>query len=314
MPIPPALAGRLSIPVIASPMFLVSGPELVLEACRAGVVGAFPSQNARTAAALDTWLTRIAAATAAGDGVQPAPFGVNLIVHRTNARLADDLALVVRHRVPLVITSLGDPAPIVAAVHAYGGLVLHDVIMARHARKAIDGGVDGLIAVAAGAGGHSGTQSALSLVRELRELWDGCLVAAGAIGDGFAVRAVEVLGADLAYVGTRFIATRESRATEAYKAMLVASRAGDLVYTDRVSGVYGNFLRPSLAAAGLDPDAGGGAASLALGHEAKAWKTIWSAGHGVSTVHDVPTVAALVARMRGEYAEACRLPPSPAVR
>lgn len=319
--VPQALAGRLRLPVVCAPMFLVSGPDLVVEACRAGVVGTFPSLNARTSAGLERWLEQIGAAVAAaGPGAASSPFGVNLIVHRTNERLEADLAAVVRHKVPLVITSLGDPREVVRAVHAYGGLVFHDVIMARHARKAIQTGVDGIIAVAGGAGGHAGSQSIVSLVRELRELWDGCLVAAGAIGDGFGVRAVEVLGADLAYVGTRFIATRESGADPDYKAMLVSSVASDLVYTDRVSGVHGNFLSPSLARAGVyvdrpSPD-DGPPQPLAVGGEgeAKAWKTLWSAGHGVCTIHDVPTVAQLVARMADEYERACRLPPSPAIR
>ncbi len=318
MPVPPALVGRLRVPVIAAPMFLVSGPELVIAACRAGVVGTFPSLNARGPDELAAWLGQIAAATAAVEGGgTPAPFGVNLIVHRSNDRLAHDLEAAVRARVPLVITSLGDPRQVVEAVHGYGGIVFHDVTMARHARKAIDAGVDGIIAVSAGAGGHAGGQSLVSLVRELRELWPGCLVAAGAIGDGYAVRAAEVLGADLAYVGTRFIATAESRAAPAYKAMLVESAAAHVVYTDRVSGVHGNFLAPSLERAGIDPAAvrDGAPVALRLGREqeARAWRDVWSAGHGVATIHDVPAVADLVARMAAEYREACALPPSPAL-
>lgn len=317
MPVPEALRHRLRLPAIAAPMFLVSGPELVLAACRAGIVGTFPSLNARTTELLDAWLGRIGAASADPAGGQPLPWGVNLIVHRSNVRLEADLAAVVRHRVPLVITSLGDPADVVRQIHAYGGLVFHDAIGVRHAKRAIAAGVDGIIAVAAGAGGHAGRQSPFSLVPELRRIWDGCLVVAGAIGDGRAIRAAEVLGADLAYLGTRLIATREADAPDAYKAMLVRSGADDVVYTDRVTGVFGNFLRPSLAAAGIDPthvDGTSNAADLGLADEAKAWKTIWSAGHGVATIDDLPTVAELVERMAGEYAEACTLGASGALR
>jgi len=311
VPVPAILRGRLALPVVAAPMFLVSGPELVVASCRSGIVGTFPALNARTPADLDDWLDRIGRETPA----QGPPFGVNVIVHRSNARLAADLAILARRRVPLVITSLGDPADVVAAVHAYGGVVFHDVTTVRHARKAIAADVDGIIAVASGAGGHAGGQSVISLVRELRGVWDGCLVAAGAIGDGFAVRAVEVLGADLAYVGTRLIATRESRAQGAYKDMILASDAAQIVYTDRVSGVPGNFLRASLDAAGIDPSGDGAPDALALGSEgeAKAWRDVWSAGHGVATIHDLPAVADLVARMAGEYRRACAVPPGPAV-
>lgn len=315
LPVPQALIGRLRLPVMAAPMFLVSGPELVVACCRAGVVGSFPALNARPAAELDRWLCATRDALACDGDRRPAPVAVNLIVHQSNGRLGEDLATIVRHRVPLVITSLGDPAAVVEAVHAYDGLVFHDVVMARHARKAMRAGVDGIIAVASGAGGHAGTQSVVSLVRELREIWDGCLVAAGAITDGFAVRAVEVLGADLAYVGTRFIATREAAADGAYKAMLVSGQVSDLVYTDRVSGVHGNFLAPSLAQAGAGEERTQSgdvpvAVQVAGEAEAVAWKTAWSAGHGLATIHDLPTVGELVARMADEYQRACRLPPS----
>lgn len=323
MPVPQALIGRLRLPVIAAPMFLVSGPELVVESCKAGIIGTFPSLNARTSAELEGWLTEIEDALAVGKSDPShvvSPFGVNLIVHRSNDRLAEDLGVLVRHKVPLVITSLGNPQEAVRAVHGYGGVVFHDAIMARHAQKAIQAGVDGVIAVGGGAGGHAGTQNIISLVREIRAFWAGTLVAAGAIGDGFAVRATEVLGADFAYVGTRFIATRESRAHPEYKAMLLTSQASDLIYTDRVSGVHGNFLAPSLERAGVDvrrPLSGGqsdeGLKHLGGEQEAKAWKDVWSAGHGVSTIYDVPSVADLVSRMLEEYEEACRLPRSPAL-
>ena len=246
-----------------------------------------------------------------------APHGVNLILHRSNERLDEDLATVVRHRVPFVITSLGNPAAVVQAVHAYGGLVFSDVVHAQHARKAAAAGVDGIIAVASGAGGHAGSQSVISLIREIRRFWDGTLIAAGSISDGAAVRAVEVLGADFAYMGTRFIATREALAQPDYKQMLIDSGAGDVVYTDAVSGTNANFLWPSLERAGYQRAqlaAGVGKGRLhALTEEARAWRDVWSAGHGVATIDDVPTVAELVERLVAEYRAACALPPSPAL-
>lgn len=316
MSIPEAFRGRLRLPVIAAPMFLVSGPELVIAACQNGVAGSFPALNARPAAQLDEWLTQIDAALAAFRAEQPdqpcAPYGVNLILHPSNTRLAEDTALVAKHRVPFVITSLGHPGEVVKAVHAYGGLVFADVIHAHHARKAIATGVDGIIAVAGGAGGHAGTQNPFALVREIREFWDGPLILGGAISDGYAVRAAEVLGADLAYVGTRFIATAESRAQPEYKQMLVDARAQDIVYTDAISGANANFLWPSLEKAGyrredLQP-AAGKAKLKEIADEAKAWRDVWSAGHGVANIHDQPTVTALVARMTEEYRSACRMP------
>lgn len=322
MPIPDSFRGRFSVPAIAAPMFIVSGPELVIAACQAGVAGTFPALNARPAAQLEDWLARIDGALAAHDHAEPqrpaAPYGVNLILHPSNARLAEDLATVVRHRVPFVITSLGHPGEVVKAVHGYGGLVFSDIVHAHHARKAAAAGVDGIIAVASGAGGHAGSQSVVSLIREIREFWDGVLVAAGSIGDGAAIRAVEVLGADFAYVGTRFIATRESMAQEAYKQMLVDCGPSDIVYTDAVSGTNANFLWPSLERAGYERAqlaAGFGKGKLHdLAEEAKAWRDVWSAGHGVAAIHDVPTVAELVARLATEYAAACALPPSGALR
>ncbi|WP_418647536.1 NAD(P)H-dependent flavin oxidoreductase [Thauera butanivorans] len=318
MSLPASLHGRFSVPVIAAPMFLVSGPELVIETCKAGVAGTFPALNARPAAQLDEWLTRIdtelAAFRAANPAAPCAPHGVNLILHASNARLKEDLATLVRHRVPIVITSLGNPAEVADVVHGYGGLVLSDVVHAYHARKAIAAGVDGIIAVAGGAGGHAGVQSTISLVREIREFWDGLLVAAGSISDGAAIRAVEVLGADLAYMGTRFIATRESMAQPEYKQMVVESTPADIVYTDAISGANANFMWPSLERAGYRREelaAGFGKGKLHdLSEEAKAWRDVWSAGHGVATIDDVPAVAELVARLAAEYRAACALPPS----
>lgn len=321
MPLPASLLGRFRVPAIAAPMFLVSGPELVIAACRAGVAGTFPALNARPAAQLDAWLGEIDAALARCGRDQPAapcaPHGVNLILHASNDRLQEDLATIVRHRVPIVITSLGHPGEVVKAVHAYGGLVFSDVIHAYHARKAIAAGVDGIIAVAAGAGGHAGGQGVISLVREIREFWDGVLVAAGSISDGAAVRAAEVLGADFAYMGTRFVATRESMAPEAYKQMIVDCGAADIVYTDAISGANANFLWPSLQQAGYDRDALAVSAGKGKLHdmseEARAWRDVWSAGHGVATIHDIPTVAQLVDRLADEYRVARTLPPSAAV-
>lgn len=314
MALPALFKSRLSVPAIAAPMFLVSGPELVLAACKAGVAGTFPALNARPASQLDEWLTQLNASLTDSD----APYGVNLILHASNPRLQEDLALVVKHRVPFVITSLGHPGKVVEAVHSYGGLVLADVIHATHARKVAAAGVDGIIAIASGAGGHAGTQSAFSLLREIREFWDGLLVAGGAISDGAGVRAAEVLGADLAYLGTRFIATTESRAQPGYKQMLIDSSAADIVYTDVISGANANFLLPSLEAAGFKREALHPAAGKAvlkdLQDEAKAWRDVWSAGHGVASIHDLPDTAALVGRLAAEYAAACALPASAGLR
>lgn len=321
MTLPTAFRGRLRLPAIAAPMFLVSGPELVTETCKAGVAGSFPALNARSSEQLDAWLGDIdqalETARAAAPDAPVAPYGINLILHASNPRVGPDLELICKHRVPFVITSLGHPGEVVERVHAYGGLVFSDVIHAYHARKAAAAGVDGIIAVASGAGGHAGTQSPFSLVREIREFWNGTLVLGGAISDGFAVRAAEVLGADLAYMGTRFIATRESSAQDAYKAMLVDAGAGDIVYTDAISGTNANFLWPSLEKLGHQREAlvqGVGKGKLkALADEAKAWRDVWSAGHGVATIHDTPTVRALCDRLAEEYRAACGLPPSPAL-
>ena len=317
---PDVFKGRLRAPIIGSPMFLVSFPPLVAALCKAGVVGTFPHVNARPSAEFDRWLTLLkddlAAYAAANPGKPVGPLGVNLIVHRTNPRFAPDLEIVVKHKIPFVITSLGHPGPVVEAVHAYGGIVFCDVANAKHARKAAESGVDGLICIGGGAGGHASQQSAFSLVREIREFWDGCLVLGGGINDGFQIRAAEMLGADLAYMGTRFIATPESNASDEYKTMLVDSDFDDLIYTDRLSGIGCNFLKPSLDKWGIDvatlppkaPDL------AALGDSsAKVWRDLWSAGHGVATLHAVESVETIIARIVEEYREACALPPSSAL-
>lgn len=322
MPIPASFLGAMRIPAIAAPMFLVSGPELVIASCRAGVAGTFPALNARPASQLDDWLTQIDVALSMQRRAHPAlpcaPYGVNLILHASNNRLEEDLATIVRHQVPFVITSLGHPGEVVKAVHAYGGLVFSDIVHAYHARKAAAAGVDGIIAVASGAGGHAGTQSTISLIREIREFWDGVLIAAGSISDGASIRAVEVLGADFAYMGTRFIATQEAMAQPDYKQMVVDCGPSDIVYTDAISGTNANFLWPSLARAGFERTElvqGHGKAHLHdMADEARAWRDVWSAGHGVANIHDVPTVAELVDRLEAEYLQACALPVSGAVK
>jgi nitronate monooxygenase len=317
MSIPAAFEGRMRLPAIAAPMFLVSGPDLVIGTCQAGVAGTFPALNARTPELLDEWLGRINNALAASE-TPAAPYGVNLILHASNPRVAPDLELLVKHKVPFVITSLGHPGQVVEAVKSYGGLVFSDVVHAYHARKAAAAGVDGIIAVAAGAGGHAGTQSPFSLIREIREFWDGTLILGGAISDGASVRAAEVMGADFAYMGTRFIATREAMADAAYKQMLIDCGAADIVYTDAISGTNANFLWPSLEKGGysreqLSLNVGKGKLK-AITDEAKAWRDFWSAGHGVATIHDAPPVADLVARLGEEYDAACAMPPSAAMR
>lgn len=319
MAIPAAFAGRLSLPLIGSPMFLASGPQLVLAQCKAGVIGTFPTLNARPAGALDEWLTRIRRDLEDWDATHPerpaAPFGVNLILHRSNPRQQEDLTRVVANRVPLVITSVGRPDTMVQAVHSYGGLVFHDVISVAHAKKAIACGVDGLILVCAGAGGHSGDRSPFALLAEVREFWDGPIALAGALSDGRALRAAEVMGADLGYMGTRFIATRECAAEAGHKTLVVRDSGDDIVYTPVFSGIRANYLKASVRAAGIDPDRlegvqNGGKDDLfaAIGSQPKAWKDVWSAGQGIGTIHDIPSVAELVARMRREYAAAVATP------
>lgn len=322
--LPHLFRNRLRVPVIGAPMFLVSFPELVIAQCRAGIVGTFPHVNARSTAILDEWLTIIATqlkmCAEANDRSRPdnpiAPFGVNIVVHRTNPRFQPDLEIVVRHRVPLVITSLGHPGPVVEAVHAYGGIVFCDVTNAAHARKAAASGVDGLICVGGGAAGHAPLQSGFSLVREIRAFWNGCLILGGAINDGWQIRAAETLGADLAYIGTRFVASHESAASVTYKDMLLASEASDLVYTDKLSGIGCNFLRPSLERWGIDveklppkqPDL-----SSLVDTEAKLWRDIWTAGHGVGGITSIRPVGEIVDDMARDYRAACGLPPSPAL-
>lgn len=301
MPIPDALR-RLKLPAIAAPMFLVSGPDLVVETCNAGVLGTFPALNQRTTAGFADWLAEIAGRL----GPDAAPYGVNLVVHRSNPRLEADLAEVVRHRVPVVITSLGAVPDLVAAVHAYGGLVFHDVVSRRHGEKAAEAGVDGLIGVAAGAGGHAGAISPFALMDELRQVFGGTLILSGAMNTGAQIAAARLMGADLAYLGTRFIATREAMAPDAYKRMVVESRMADVVYTPAISGVPANFLVPSIRAAGLDPANLPPHGALDLESEAKAWSRIWSAGQGVGGIADVPRAADLCARLIAEYRAAMR--------
>ncbi|MEL7061653.1 MAG: nitronate monooxygenase family protein [Acidobacteriota bacterium] len=312
-PSTPPFADRLTLPVVAAPMFLISGPQLVIEACRSGVVGTFPALNQRSTEGFAAWLEEIeeALGSTPDDGRQPAPYGVNLIVHRTNPRVEADLEVVVRHRVPIVITSLGAVSEIVDAVHSYGGLVYHDVINRRHAEKAVAAGVDGLICVSAGAGGHAGLLNPMPFVADLRTFFDGTILLAGCLSTGRDVATAMQLGADLAYLGTRFINTDESRADTAYRQMIVDSGLSDVVYTAAVSGVAANFLRPSLEQAGLTPDMWERKAKIDFGKEldaaqaeAKAWKTVWSAGQGVATIDDVLPVADLVDRLRREMREA----------
>ena len=302
MPIPALFQGRVALPVIAAPMFLVSGPDLVVETCKAGVVGSFPALNQRSTEGYGEWLAEIRERA----GNAAAPFGVNLIVHRSNTRLDADLAETVRQRVPFVITSLGAVSEVVDAIHGYGGLVFHDVINLRHAQKAAEAGVDGLIAVCAGAGGHAGTYNPFAFLHEIRQFYQGTIILSGAMSTGAHVVAARAAGADFAYLGTRFIATTESRAPEDYKHMILAATAKDIVYTNAISGVNGNFLRASLEAAGLDPaNLPQFNRELHLGSsEKRAWKNIWSAGQGVGAIHDVPSTAELVARLRHEYAAA----------
>ncbi|MEC7094410.1 MAG: nitronate monooxygenase family protein [Pseudomonadota bacterium] len=314
MALPSLLEGRLRLPLVAAPMFLASGPELVIACCRAGIVGSFPAKNPRTLDGLDEWLTVIGEGIASPDRRAPAPFAVNLIVHRSNDVVEGELDLCVRHQVPIVITSLGAVSELVDRVHAYGGLVFHDVINLRHAGKAIDAGVDGLIAVAAGAGGHTGRASPFALVNEIRQVFDGTLLLSGAMATGVDIAAAQMMGADLAYLGTRFIGTRECRAQDGYKEMIVESSLSDIVETDRVSGVNASFLAPSLADAGLH-EGNGVTAELEIASELadaldeqgekRAWRDIWSAGQGVGSIKDLPGVDELVSRLEAEYYDAC---------
>ena len=303
MPLPPLFDG-LRLPAIVAPMFLASGPDLVVETCKSGLVGTFPAANQRSTAGLEAWLTEIETRLAAHP--HAAPYGVNLIVHRSNSRLQADLQAVVRHRVPLVITAFGADPAVIEAVHSYGGLVFHDVISRRHAQKVAQAGVDGIIGLCAGAGGHTGTLSPFAMLSEIREVFDGTVILSGATSTGAQIAAARVMGADMGYLGTRFIATKESMVPEDYKHMVLKSRAADVIYTPNISGVHANFLRPSIAAAGLDPDNLPPHGAMDMDKEIKAWKTIWSAGQGVGAVQDVPAAAELCERLIAEYRAAMK--------
>lgn len=308
--LPAILKDNLRLPVVASPLFIISNPELTLAQCKAGVVGSFPALNARPEAQLDEWLAMITDELASYNAANPeapaAPFAVNQIVHMSNKRLEHDLMMCVKYKVPIVISSLGAVPEVNAAIHSYGGIVLHDVVNNRHANSAIRKGADGLIAVAAGAGGHAGTLSPFALIQEIREWFDGPLLLAGAIANGGAILAAQAAGADMAYIGSPFIATKEARATEAYKQGIVDGSANDIVYSNYFTGVHGNYLKPSIISAGMDPDnlpvadpskmdfnqATGGA---------KAWKDIWGAGQGIGAVKEIGTASSLVDRLEREY-------------
>jgi nitronate monooxygenase len=313
--LPAILKEKLRLPVVASPLFIISHPELTLAQCKAGVVGAFPALNARPESQLDEWLAMITEDLAAHDAAHPdrpaAPFAVNQIVHASNKRLEHDLMLCVKYKVPIVISSLGAVPEVNAAVHSYGGIVLHDVINNRHANSAIRKGADGLIAVAAGAGGHAGTLSPFALIQEIREWFAGPLLLAGAIATGGGILAAQAMGADMAYIGSPFIATKEARASDGYKQMIVEAAAADIVYSNYFTGVHGNYLKGSIQAMGLDPDALPVADPSKMDFEAattgpKAWKEIWGAGQGIGAVKSIASVAELVDRLDGEYAAARR--------
>ncbi len=308
MTLPTVLQNRLTLPVIASPLFIISNPALVIAQCIAGVVGSFPALNARPDTALAEWIEQIQDALAAHDAAHPdrpaAPFAVNQIVHRSNARLEHDMEVCVRYRVPIVITSLGARPEVNAAVHSYGGIVMHDVIDDRFARKAIEKGADGLVAVAAGAGGHAGTLSPFALIQEIRAWFDGPLALSGSIATGGAVLAAQAMGADLGYIGSAFIATTEANANQGYKQAIVDGTASSIVYTDLITGVHGNYLKPSLVAAGLDPDnlPRSDPSVMDFGQgKPKAWKDIWGSGQGIGAVDSVVSTSDLVARLTREY-------------
>jgi len=306
-----AFIDDLSLPVVAAPMFLISGPQLVIECCKNGIVGTFPALNQRTTDGFESWVIEIKEALAkfeAETGKKPAPFGVNLIVHQSNPRVEADLAICVKHKVPLIITSLGAVSQLVDAVHSYGGLVFHDIIKKRHAEKAAAACVDGLILVSAGAGGHAGITNPMSLVAEVRSFYNKTILLSGCISNGRDVASALQMGADLAYMGTRFINVEESNADEDYRQMIIDSNASDIVYTAAVSGVNANFLRPSLEAMGITEEMWGNSKKIDFGSEldaakaeAKAWKTIWSAGQGVTSINDVLPVSDLVHQMKQEF-------------
>lgn len=303
MSLPAVLQNRLSIPAIGSPLFIVSNPDLAIAQCRSGVVGSFPSLNARPLPVLEQWLERMNSELTPAD----APYAVNLIVHKSNDRLMSDLELCVKYKAPIVITSLGAREDVNEAIHSYGGIVFHDIINDKFARKAIEKGADGLIAVAAGAGGHAGTWSPFALVQEIRQWFDGPLALSGAIATGDAILAAQAMGADLAYIGSAFIATDEANADARYKQMIVDSSAGDIVYSSLFTGIHGNYLKPSVRNAGLDPDnlpeADPTTMNFASGGEskAKAWRDIWGCGQGIGAVREVIPTAELIARLKREY-------------
>ena len=302
---------NISIPVIGAPLFLVSGPDLVIAQCKAGIIGSFPALNARPQHVLEEWIIRIKTELAQYQEENPdakvAPFAVNQICHGSNDRLMQDMETCVKHEVPIIITSLRPPAEVVEAAHSYGGLVYHDVISVRHAKKAAEQGVDGLILVCAGAGGHAGALSPFALLREVKKWFDGTVILSGSIGDGHAVASAIALGADFAYLGTRFIATEEANADPEYKSMLEASAAEDIVYSSLFTGVHGNYLKPSIKNAGLDPDnlPDADKSSMNFGSggntDSKAWKDIWGSGQGIGNIKDSPSVAELVGRIEAEY-------------
>lgn len=303
MSIPANIAQRLKLPVIGSPLFIISVPELVIAQCKAGIIGSFPSLNARPIEQFEEWLQRLNREI----GPDDAPYAVNLIVHRSNDRLMADLELCVKYKVPMIITSLGARADVNEAIHSYGGIVMHDVISDKFARKAVEKGADGLIAVAAGAGGHAGTTSPFALVQEIRQWFDGPLALSGSIATGDAILAAQAMGADFGYIGSAFIATTEARAVEGYKQMIVDSKAEDIVYSSLFTGVHGNYLKPSIAAAGMDPEKlpEGDISTMNFGSgsgsDAKAWKDIWGCGQGIGAVQAVLPAGELVARFKREY-------------
>jgi nitronate monooxygenase len=317
MSMPALFKGRLSLPAIGAPLFIVSVPDLVIAQCKAGIVGAFPALNARPPELLDEWLTRIRAELAAYDAAHPerpsAPFAVNQIVHRSNNRLEHDLALCEKHKVPIIITSLGAREEVNQAAHRWGGIVFHDVINQKFAHKAIEKGADGLILVAAGAGGHAGVISPFAFVAETRRWFDGPIALSGAIANGRAIRAARLLGADFAYIGSAFIATREANAVERYKEMITTSGAEDIVYSNLFTGVHGNYLKPSIVASGMDPDSlpQSDASKMSFGTDdsgervrPKAWKEIWGSGQGIGSLDEIVPAAELIARFKKEYDEA----------
>tara|TARA_R110000868_G_scaffold10429_6_gene51245 strand:- start:2510 stop:3484 length:975 start_codon:yes stop_codon:yes gene_type:complete len=316
MPLPACLEGHLEVPVIGSPLFIVSGPELVIAQCKAGIVGSFPALNARPAHVLEEWIVRIQSELAEYQAANPdkkvAPFAVNQICHASNDRLAHDTEVCTRLKVPIIITSLRPPAEVVEAAHSYGGVVFHDVINVKHAKKAAEQGVDGLILVCAGAGGHAGTLSPFALVREVKQWFKGTVILSGALSDGYGIASTLALGADLAYMGTRFVATAEGNADEAYKKSLIDYAADDIVYTNLFTGVHGNYLAPSVAAAGLDPHnlPAADKSKMNFGSggnmKQKAWKDIWGSGQGIGQITDAPPAGELIARLKAEYAQACK--------